>query len=212
MFFVAFESYHSAKAAAQDEATATAAMFHDAELLAPRSRDQLQGQLICYARAVISDEWPVMRQGNSSPAVDARLAALQDDFERASPRDAEQRAAFEHWFVLDEARSTGREVRISEAAPLVPSVIWLILIVGGVLVVAAVCFFADKEEAALPQVAMIASVAVIVVSSLLLVRFLDKPYENQNGSIKPTAMMRSLVLIQSEHQRTDLKAAIPCPS
>ncbi|PZS08002.1 MAG: hypothetical protein DLM64_13585 [Solirubrobacterales bacterium] len=88
----------------------------------------------------------------------------------------------------------------------------MILIIGGVLVVAAVCFFADKEDTALPQVAMIASVAVIVVSSLLLVRFLDKPYENQNGSIKPTAMMRSLVLIQSEHQRTDPKAAIPCPS
>jgi hypothetical protein len=210
VFFVAFESYHSAKAAAQDEATATQAMFDDAELLSPKARDQLQGGLICYARAVIADEWPVMRQGKSSPVVDARLAALQDGFERVSLRDGKQRAAFDHWFVLNSARGAGREVRISEAAPLVPPIIWLILIVGGGLVIAAVCFFADKEEAALPQVAMIASVAVIVVSSLLLVQFLDKPYENQNGSIKPTAMMRSLALMQSEHQRSSPNAAVPC--
>jgi hypothetical protein len=33
-----------------------------------------------------------------------------------------------------------------------------------------------------------------------LVRFLDKPYEDKSGSIKPTAMERALVLIEREHR------------
>jgi hypothetical protein len=42
---------------------------------------------------------------------------------------------------------------------------------------------------------MIAAITTIVVSGLLLVRFLDKPYENESGSITPTAMARSLALM-----------------
>ena len=81
-----------------------------------------------------------------------------------------------------------------------PPVLWLILIVGAVVVIGAVGLFADPREARVPQAAMIAAVAVIVASGLVLVRFLDRPYENKSGSIKPTAMERSLVLMEREHR------------
>ena len=63
VFFVAFESYHGAKSDAEDEATAVLAMFHTVGPFTPKSRDQLQGQMMCYAREVISKEWPAMRDG-----------------------------------------------------------------------------------------------------------------------------------------------------
>jgi hypothetical protein len=68
-------------------------------------------------------------------------------------------------------------------------------------VIFTVCFFADAEERRLPQASMIAAVAVVVVSGLVLVRFLDKPYANKSGSIKPTAMMRTLNLIEAEQPK-----------
>jgi hypothetical protein len=43
---------------------------------------------------------------------------------------------------------------------------------------------------------MIAATTIILVSGLVVVRFLERPYENQSGSIKPTAMTRSLALMQ----------------
>ena len=45
---------------------------------------------------------------------------------------------------------------------------------------------------------MIAAVAIIVVSGLVLVRFLDNPYADKSGSIKPTAMERTLEQMQGE--------------
>src|SRR3954447_16695216 len=63
-------------------------------------------------------------------------------------------------------------------------VIWLILIIGAVVVIASVALFADREEAAVIQAAMVAEVAIIVVSGLVLVRFLDKPYVDKSGSIR----------------------------
>jgi hypothetical protein len=104
----------------------------------------------------------------------------------------------------------GRQGRIAEASPLVPPLVWLILIVGAVIVIASVCLFADADEARIPQVAMIAGVAGLVVSGLLLVRFLDKPYENKSGSIKPTAITRAIALMGQARPGGNREAALPC--
>ena len=123
--------------------------------------------------------------------------------------DTKQAAAFEHWLALNEERRQGRQGRIGEAAGLVPPVVWLILIIGAVVVIASVALFADRQELAVTQAAMAAGIATIVVSGLVLVRFLDKPYEDKSGSIKPTAMERSLVLMEKEHRERD-GAVIRC--
>ena len=196
VFFIAFESYGGAKADAEKEATATLAMFHADVPFGPAARAELQGQMICYAREVISDEWPAMREGEASSVVDARVSAMEESAEQIPVTDAKQAAAFEHWFTLNEERRQGRQGRIGKAEGLVPPVIWLILIIGAVVVIASVALFADREEAAVTQAAMVAAVAIIVVSGLVLVRFLDRPYEGKSGSIKPTAMERTLAQME----------------
>jgi hypothetical protein len=175
-------------------------MFHAAGPFGPAARAELQGQTICYAREVISDGWPAMRDGGGSSVVDARVSAMEESAEQIPVNDAKQAAAFEHWFALNEERRQGRQGRIGEAEGLVPPIVWLILIIGAVVVIASVALFADREEAAVTQAALAAAVAIIVVSGLVLVRFLDKPYEDKSGSIKPTAMERALVLIEREHR------------
>ena len=198
VFFIAFESYGGAKADAEEEATATLAMFHAAGPFGPAASAELQGQMICYAREVISDGWPAMREGGGSSVVDARVSAMEESAEQIPVNDTKQAAAFEHWFALNEERRQGRQGRIGEAEGLVPPVVWLILIIGAVVVIASVALFADHEEAAVTQAALAAAVAIIVVSGLVLVRFLDKPYEDKSGSIKPTAMERTLDQMQGE--------------
>ena len=211
VFFIAFESYGGAKADAEKEATATLAMFHADVPFGPAARAELQGQMICYAREVISDEWPAMREGGASSVVDASVSAMEESAEQIPVTDAKQAAAFEHWFTLNEERRQGRQGRIGKAEGLVPPVIWLILIIGAVVVIASVALFADREETAVTQAAMVAAVAIIVVSGLVLVRFLDRPYEGKSGSIKPTAMERTLAQMEREH-RSAVKRSLGAPS
>jgi hypothetical protein len=145
-----------------------------------------------------------MREGKTSSAVEARITAMEIDAEEAG---SQQSAVYEQWSASNDERRQGRQGRIAEAASVVPSVIWLVLIIGAVIVIASVCFFADADEAWFPQVAMIAATATIVVSGLLLVRFLEAPYENQSGGIKPTAMARSLALM---HQVPNAPVVVRC--
>jgi hypothetical protein len=210
VFFVAFESYHAAKTDAQDEATATLAMFHAVGPFSPESRARLQRHVICYAREVISRGWPAMREGKDSPVVDARVRALEESAERIPVSGAKELAAYEEWFALNEERRRGRQGRIAEAEGLVPPVVWLILIIGAVVVIATVGFFADVRETPVTQAAMIAAVAIVVVSGLVLVRFLDHPYEDRSGSIKPTAMTRTLEQMQREGGERTRQGIISC--
>jgi hypothetical protein len=207
VFLVAFESYHGARSDSQTEATATLAMFHAADLFDSKATNELRGQVVCYAREVIAKEWPAMRDGRTSPAVEARITAMENEAEEAPIADSKQTAAYGEWASSNEERRKGRQGRIAEAAPVVAPVIWLVLIIGAITVIATVCFFADSQEARLPQATMIAAITTIVVSGLLLVRFLDKPYENKSGSIKPTAMARSLALM---YQVSDGQVATRC--
>jgi hypothetical protein len=209
VFFIAFESYGGAKNDAEEEAIATLAMYHAVGPFSPAARAELQGHMICYAREVISDGWPKMRDGGASSAVDARVSAMEESAEQMLVNDAKQVAAFEHWLTLNEERRQGRQGRIGQAEGLVPPVIWLILIIGAVVVIASVALFADRGEAAFTQAAMAATVAIIVVSGLVLVRFLDKPYEDKSGSIKPTAMERTLALMEREHRERG-QAVVRC--
>ena len=64
--------------------------------------------MICYAREVISDEWPAMREGGASSVVDASVSAMEESAEQIPVTDAKQAAAFEHWFTLNEERRQGR--------------------------------------------------------------------------------------------------------
>jgi hypothetical protein len=176
-------------------------MFHAAAAFGPAERARLETQVVCYAREVIADEWPAMRDGKTSLVVDSRVSAMEQTAFGMSLEGDKQVAAYDHWFALNEERRIGRQGRIGKASGLVPPVLWLILIVGAAVVVAGVAFFADSREPRFTQAALMVAIVVIVVSGLLMVRFLDRPYEGKSGSVKPTAMISTLAQMETERQR-----------
>lgn len=53
VFLLAFQSYNSARSAAEAEATATASLYHDADAFQAPIAARLHGEVVCYARALI---------------------------------------------------------------------------------------------------------------------------------------------------------------
>jgi hypothetical protein len=198
VIFLAFESYGNAKEKAGQEAVSTTELHHTAKLFRSPIREQLAGQLTCYARAVISDEWPAMRHRRESKLVQGWLAALDTGIARLQIGDQKQTVAFGHWLDRNAERREGRRGRLAEAAAFVPPPIWIVLVVGAVLLVGYTCFYADRGERYLVQAMMIGSITAIVVSGLLVVRFLDHPYQDESGSIRPVQMRQTLELMQQE--------------
>jgi len=69
--------------------------------------------------------------------------------------------------------------------------------------------FADSGERAFVQATMMGGVAVVITSMLLLLWFLDNPYHGGLGGLRPTAMERTLEIVD-QGQLVGGKIPLPC--
>jgi ABC-type multidrug transport system fused ATPase/permease subunit len=209
VFLIAFQSYGNARSTSQDEASATSGLFHTAEAFPNADRDRLEGDAICYARAVVNSEFPNLDSGQSSGLVDRWVLQLEHGFERVRVTGLAGSAAEQNWFVQSDARQKARQGRLAEARPLIPTAIWFLLILGGVVVIVFVFAFADIGESKLTQAGMILVVTTVITASLLTIAFLDHPYGNHEGAIGPDAMKSALTSMERE-QAARHPLALPC--
>lgn len=119
----AFQTYSTAKRAAQEESVALLEMFRTADFFPPDERDEIRNDFVCYGRAVVADEWPAMREPRGhSERVDHWVDHFSEDFHRlVDVRSGRERLGFEEMLQETRARTAGRSERLAQAAPSVPA-------------------------------------------------------------------------------------------
>ena len=203
---VAFESYNDAREAAEQEADAVQELFRGAEFF-PDERTEMQENLVCYGRAVVHDDWPAMRDQGRSQLADDWALALQEEYEALPVGNLKEAAGFENLLNLGDDRVDARRQRLTQSTPIVTSPVWFMLGIGALLNIAFVIVFLDRRgESLLVHCILMAAVTAVVAAGLLLVWFLDHPYEDADGGIRPVEMERTIG--QVEEERPDLNA--PC--
>jgi len=195
MIYLAFTAYDNTSSGADTEAELVAQQIETAQLLPPGQQLALGSELVCYGRAVIHQEWPAMESG-SAPPVNPWGPRIFATFRQIQPETQAQSAAYAKWLDQTSAREAARLDRISAADGVIPAPLWFMLLISAGVVLGFVFFFADRGEGALVQAVQVGAVTAILVSSLLVVRFLDHPYAPGAGSIRPSAMQENLDRIQ----------------
>jgi hypothetical protein len=71
-------------------------------------------------------------------------------------------------------------------------------------------FFADPGERAVVQGMLIGSVIAVLATLLLLLNGLDRPFHRGVGGLQPTAMERSLRMIDEALGAVGAKVRLPC--
>ena len=107
---------------------------------------------------------------------------------------------------MDQARSD----RLHGAEGIIPLPVWIVLFLLSALIFAYVLFFADPDERALTQGMLMGSVSVVVALLMLLLLFFNDPHGEGLGTLRPTAMERSLSLIQAQVEIVGLDITPPC--
>jgi hypothetical protein len=77
----------------------------------------------------------------------------------------------------------------------IPTPLWIVIFFTSVLIFIYMLFFADSGERAKVQALLMGAVVAVIVAMLLLLHFLDNPYNGGVGSLKPVAMERSLRIL-----------------
>ena len=202
--FLAFTSYDSARAGAEAEARIVAQQVETAQLLPPAVSGELTVELVCYARSVAGVQWDRMEAGTLGQDLNPWSVKLFHTLQRADPQ-----TPAEQFRVQQVARRTiraqaVRDDRVHGATGVIPTVLWIVLFFTSVLIFLFMLFFADSGDAALSQAMLMGSAVAVVVSTLLLLQFLDDPFHKGIGGLRPVAMEQTLQVINQE------LAASPC--
>ena len=210
VIFLAFTSYDQSLAGADTEALTVAQQFETAQFLPTETRAALSGQLECYARYVVHQEWPEMEDGVKSNSLNPWAVAMFQSIRAADAKTSAQQSAFDKWLDQTSDREEARRDRIHGAAGIIPTSLWVVLLLTAAVVFAYMLFFADSGEMKRSQAMLIGSATTVVVVTVLAIYALDNPYRPGLGSIKPSAMERTLVLMEQARAAVSEDSPVPC--
>ena len=182
--------------------------FETAQLMPAAVRGRFSGELVCYARSVVHQEWPRMEAGTLTDGYNPWGVAMFDTLKTVEPHSASEQAAYSKWLDQRTDRETARADRTHGAEGVIPTPLWIVLVLSAVMIFIFMLFFADSGERAIVQATMMGSVAVVITSTLLLLWFLDNPYSSGAGGLRPFAMERT---VERLTQNTGIaREQIPC--
>jgi hypothetical protein len=208
--FLAFTKYDDSRSGAEAEALVLVQQFETAQLMPADVRAELSGELVCYGRSVVGQEWPAMGAGSDTASVNPWGLALFQTLESVEPRAASEQSAFDAWLSQTQAREEARRDRLHAAEGIVPLPVWLVLFLSAALIFVFLLFFADSGESAVVQGMMAGSVTAVIVATLLVLAALNRPYQQDIGGLRPVAMQRTLAIIDEARASLHMDDTLPC--
>ena len=210
IIFLAFTTYDQSRSGGEAEALTAIQQFETAQLLPPGVRDRLTGEIVCYGRSVVHQEWPQMQDGKGGDTINPWSIALFRSLQLVNPKTASEQAAYGKWLDQTSDRESGRRDRLHGAEGIIPTSIWLVLFLIAGVVFTFMLFFADSGEGVPSQAMLMGSATTVIVLTLAAINALNHPYNAGVGQIKPVAMQRSLRILDTA--RTVLNVRAPVPS
>jgi hypothetical protein len=208
--FLAFTSYDTARAGAESEAQIVAQQVETAQFLPSPASEELTSELICYARSVAGVQWDRMEAGTLGDDLNPWATRLFHTLQTVDPQTPAEQAAFSKWLDERSAREEARQDRIHGARGVIPLPLWMVLFFTSALIFVFMLFFADSGERRAVQALLMGTVMAVVVSTLLLLQFLNNPFHSGAGGLRPEAMERTLVVIDEELGASRLQLELPC--
>jgi hypothetical protein len=210
IIFLAFTTYDQSRSGGEAEALTVIQQFETAELLPPAMRDRLTGQIVCYGRSVVHQEWPQMQHGKGGDTINPWTIALFRSLQLVNPKSASEQAAYSKWLDQTSDREAGRRDRLHGAEGIIPASIWLVLFLIAGVVFTFMLFFADSGEGVPSQAMLMGSATTVIVLTLAAINALNHPYDDGVGQIKPVAMQRSLRILDTARTVLDVRGPVPC--
>jgi hypothetical protein len=210
IIFLAFTSYDQSRSGAEQEALIVGQQVVTAQFMPRAVRAELTGELVCYARTVAGPEWDRTRAGTQGDAINPWGVALFRTLEGVEPRTASEQSAYDAWLAATSDRESARLDRIHGAVGVIPTPLWIALFFISAVVFAYMLFFADRGEGAVTQAMLMGSVAAVITVMLLLLGFLDNPLGSGVGTLEPTAMERTLRIIDESLGAIGDRVQLPC--
>lgn len=195
--FLVLTKYTTSQTTMEIEANDVRALYYLAEQFPESQRDQLQDLTTSYARAVIEEEWPLMREGQSSTRATALNQEITRSIETLQPSTSTEQTLFSQALLRANELNQNRSIRLLYASKGLPLILWLVL---GILAIIIILFtyFLGMESAWL-HVLAVAALAAGLTFTMFTTIVLDSPFGG-DFRLTPEAFERVLSEMESASQ------------
>jgi AcrR family transcriptional regulator len=173
--FLVLNKYHAAQQTVQSEAGDLEEIYRLAQPLPEPRREQIQGLVISYAHVVIDEEWPLMRQGRSSPRAEDLADDLRGSIEAGyKTGDDVEREFFAEELSAMEELEDDRDARVIAVRTGLLAILWVALVVLGVSIIG-LSYLVGMESHRL-HLLTVGTLATDIVLVLFTMAVLDRPF------------------------------------
>lgn len=174
-----WENYSQVTQIVSQEATAIGVLYRDASTYPEPARSELRAILKAYTRYVIEKAWPQARAGKPARGgvlfmdqFQEKMRAFEPNSEGEKIKHAEALRAYNHLLQT-------RRMRLDTVSGSLPGVMWILVLVGGAIAMAATYFFSVRDfRLHATMVSLLASFMALVIFMILA---LDRPYHGDLG-------------------------------
>ena len=193
---IEYQNFGSAQDNVGQEADSLAAITRDTDALAPAQAALVHVAIGTYVRAVVTDEWPRLREGQASAQASADVDHIYAALEAAKPTSP-QATAFYNDSVkqLNEALIARRE-RLSTASGGIPSLVLSLILVGAFVILGYVMLVGSRSF----WFHLIGACSIALVVALSLVVLVDLSYPFSGSLVVSSDPFQTGVLAQYFHK------------
>jgi Protein of unknown function (DUF4239) len=177
-----WENYGSAKDNAAEEASTLATLYRQTNGLPSEQQRELRGLLRAYTEAVAHDEWSIQAAtGGASPNARKAIGDIYRSYQSMKPSVANSSVAVEFLQTMRTV-AADRNRRTLQAGEALPMVLWVVLVIGGGIVVG--MSFLLYMDSTWPHVLVSILMAALIGGLLFVTMLLNRPF---NGPLAITA-------------------------
>jgi hypothetical protein len=192
MLFTVWNDFRAAEVNANLEASSLLAVTRIAKGLPSPERENFQALGVKYAETTINQDWPAMQVQEDSSA-SARVAGDMWKVLAEMKSDSVGSSGADHLENALKDLSERRNLREEEFQERLPTILWMLLVVGAGVTVGSSCLLGNDNEWL--HYCQVLALTFVVAVALAAIADLARPFEGA-VSVSPIAFERALALMQ----------------
>jgi hypothetical protein len=190
--------YQQAEVNAEQEANDVVNIYQISAQLPQSTADRLQSLMRDYVAYGIHTEFPALTNDTVPPEGGELVARMWNAVQNVKLSSQNEQVAFGELLSTMRGLTEHRRIRIMQSREMLPNILWAVLIAGGVITVAAACFFGVPNFRFHLLQVMVLSFLISLV--LVAIADIDRPYQG-DVRVMPTGLEFA--------QRTMAEAKLP---
>jgi Protein of unknown function (DUF4239) len=193
-----WETYTDVQLRVDHEAAALAAIYRDATAFPEPLRSHMQDDLRWYYHQVVIVGWPIQQQGIVPDVSGVALNAFQRDYMSFEPTTEREKILCAETYRAFNELTECRRYRMNSITAELPGPVWVMVIVGAILSIAATWFFHAASFAMHFWLSVVYSVLIGLL--IYLIVSLDNPYRGRiSVTPDPLVHVHDQLMVQGGH-------------